>query len=108
MGFIDDAKQKLGNAKKLYDLQNKAKKIQKELRDLLIEASSLEGKVSVVFNGEQHLTEVTLDAEALKPENKKELEKQILNTVSQAISRSQALAAEKMKDVMGGMGIPGM
>jgi len=44
----------------------------------------------------------------LKPENKKELEKQIQNTVSQAISRSQALAAEKMKDVMGGMGLPGM
>jgi len=62
----------------------------------------------VVFNGEQHLTEVSLDESALKPENKKELEKQILNTVAQAISRSQALAAEKMKDVMGGMGLPGM
>lgn len=97
-----------GKVKDLYKLQKQAREIQKELKDTEIEAKSNDGWVTVVFNGEQHLTEVTLDAEALKPENKKELEKQILNTVSQAISRSQALAAEKMKDVMGGMGIPGM
>ena len=97
-----------GKVKDLYKLQKQAKEIQKELKDTEIEARSNDGWVSVVFNGEQHLTEVNLDADALKPENKKELEKQILNTVSQAISRSQALAAEKMKDVMGGMGIPGM
>jgi len=95
-------------AKDLYRLQKQAREIQKELKDTEIEAKSNDGWVTVVFNGEQHLTEVTLDADALKPENKKELEKQILNTVAQAISRSQALAAEKMKDVMGGMGLPGM
>lgn len=95
-------------AKDLYRLQKQAREIQKELKDTEIEAKSNDGWVTVVFNGEQHLTEVSLDADALKPENKKELEKQILNTVAQAISRSQALAAEKMKDVMGGMGLPGM
>lgn len=97
-----------GKVKDLYKLQKQAREIQKELKDTEIEAKSNDGWVSVVFNGEQHLTEVTLSADALKPENKKELEKQILNTVAQAISRSQALAAEKMKDVMGGMGLPGM
>jgi hypothetical protein len=97
-----------GKVKDLYKLQKQAREIQKELKDTEIEAKSNDGWITVVFNGEQHLTEVSLDANALKPENKKELEKQILNTVSQAISRSQALAAEKMKDVMGGMGIPGM
>lgn len=97
-----------GKVKDLYKLQKQAREIQKELKDTEIEAKSNDGWVSVVFNGEQHLVEVTLAEEALKPENKKELEKQLLNTVSQAISRSQALAAEKMKDVMGGMGLPGM
>jgi len=97
-----------GKVKDLYKLQKQARAIQKELKDTEIEAKSADGWVTVVFNGEQHLTEVELSAEALKPENKKELEKQMLNTISQAISRSQALAAEKMKDVMGGMGLPGM
>lgn len=97
-----------GKMRDLYKLQKQAREIQRELKDTEIEARSNDGWVSVVFNGEQHLTEVTLAEEALRPENKRELEKQILNTVSQAISRSQALAAEKMKDVMGGLNLPGL
>ncbi|OIN89573.1 nucleoid-associated protein, YbaB/EbfC family [Candidatus Berkelbacteria bacterium CG1_02_42_45] len=97
-----------GKIKDLYKLQKQAREIQKELKDTEIEARSNDGWVTVVFNGEQHLTELTLSEEALRPENKQELEKQLQNTISQAISRSQALAAEKMKDVMGGMGLPGM
>ncbi|PJC65923.1 nucleoid-associated protein, YbaB/EbfC family, partial [Candidatus Berkelbacteria bacterium CG_4_9_14_0_2_um_filter_42_30] len=96
-----------GKIKDLYKLQKQAREIQKELKDTEIEARSNDGWVTVVFNGEQHLTELTLSEEALRPENKQELEKQLQNTISQAISRSQALAAEKMKDVMGGMGLPG-
>ena len=97
-----------GKIKDLYKLQKQAREIQKELKDTEIEARSNDGWVTVVFNGEQHLTELTLSEEALRPENKQELEKQLQNIISQAISRSQALAAEKMKDVMGGMGLPGM
>ena len=97
-----------GKVKDLYKLQKQAREIQKELKDTEIEARSNDGWVTIVFNGEQHITEVTLSEEALAPENKKELEKQLLNTIAQAISRSQALAAEKMKSVMGGMGLPGM
>lgn len=97
-----------GKIKDLYKLQKQAREIQKELKDTEIEAKSNDGWVTVVFNGEQHLSEIEISEEALKPENKRELEKQLKNTISQSISRSQALAAEKMKDVMGGMGLPGM
>jgi len=97
-----------GKIKDLYKLQKQAREIQKELRDTEIEARSNDGWVRVVFNGEQHLTELTLSEEALRPENKHELEKQLQNTISQAISRSQALAAEKMKGVMGDLNLPGM
>lgn len=97
-----------GKIKDLYKLQKQAREIQKELKNTEIEAKSNDGWVTVVFNGEQHLQEIELTEEALKPENKRELEKQLKNTISQAISRSQALASEKMKDVMGGMGLPGM
>ena len=89
-------------------MQKQAREIQKELKDTEIEARSNDGWVTVVFNGEQHLSEIALAEESLRPENKSELEKQLKNTISQAVSRSQALAAEKMKDVMGGMGLPGM
>lgn len=97
-----------GKARELYDLQKKARKIQKELKDTEIEAKSADGWVTVVFNGEQHLVDINISEEALSPENKKELEKDIKNTVSQAISRAQAYAAEKMRDIAGNLNIPGM
>lgn len=97
-----------GKMKDLYELQKKARAVQKELKDVEVEASSNDGWVTVVFNGEQHLVEVNLAEEALQPENKRELEKDLKNTISQAISRAQAVAAEKMKDIAGGLGIPGL
>jgi DNA-binding YbaB/EbfC family protein len=95
-------------AKQLYDLQKKARKLQKELKDTEVEAKSSNGWVTVVFNGEQHMTEIDIDEEALAPENKRELEKDIKNTVSQAIARAQAHAAEKMKEITGNLNIPGL
>jgi len=97
-----------GKMKDLYALQKKARQIQKELKDIEVEAASNDGWVTVVFNGEQHLTEIDLSEEALQPENKRELEKDLKNAISQAIARAQAVAAEKMKDVAGGLGFPGM
>lgn len=97
-------------AKQIYELQKKAKAIQKDLKDTEIEAESNDGFVKVVFNGEQHLVEVSIDENSLKPENKKALENDFRNTISQAIARSQALAAEKTKEMMGDMNlnIPGL
>jgi hypothetical protein len=95
-------------ARELYDLQKKARKLQKELKDTEIEAKSSDGWVTVVFNGEQHMTEISIDDEALSIENKRELEKDIKNTVSQAIARAQAYAAEKMKEITGSLNIPGL
>ncbi|MFA7244408.1 MAG: YbaB/EbfC family nucleoid-associated protein [Patescibacteria group bacterium] len=95
-------------AKELYELQKKARAIQKELKNTEIEAKSNDGWVTVVFNGEQHLTDIDIDEESLKPENKRALENDLKNAVSQAVSRSQAHAAEKMKAIAGSLNIPGL
>ncbi len=95
-------------AKELYDLQKKARAIQKELKNTEIEAKSNNGWVTVVMNGEQHLVDIQIADEAMGVENRKELEKDLKNVVTQAISRAQAYAAEKMKEVAGGLGLPGL
>ncbi len=97
-----------GKARELYDLQKKARKLQKELKETEVEASSNDGWVSVVLNGEQHLVSINIAEEALDPNHKRELEKDLKNTISQAIARSQAYAAEKMKEIAGGFNIPGL
>jgi len=108
MGWMDNIKQKGSEMKKIYELQKKAKKIQKELQDLLIEASSLEGKILVVFNGEQKMEEISIAEELLHPERKAELEKGIKDAITQALKKAQQVATEKTKEVVGDMGIPGM
>lgn len=88
----------------------KAKQVQKELKNTEVEAKSGDGSVMVVVNGEMHLKEIQLDENFLKPENKRQLEKNIQQTMSEAMSRAQALAAEKTKDMMKdlNLNIPGL
>ena len=62
----------------------------------------------MVFNGEQHIQEVTIDESLLKPESKKDLEKALQQAIAECISRVQAIASEKMKVIAGDLNIPGM
>jgi DNA-binding YbaB/EbfC family protein len=100
----------LDKMKQLYDMQKKAKQIQKELKETEIEATSNDGGVTVVFNGEIHIIDVKIDESYLSPDKKGQLEQTVKNTTAQAISKAQAIAAEKAKSMMGDLGInlPGM
>jgi len=100
----------LDKMKQLYQLQKKAKEIQKELKDTEIEARSSNGEVTVVYNGEQKLVDIAIAESMLAEDKKKELEQLIIRVCAEASSKAQALAAEKSKDVMKEMGvnIPGM
>lgn len=100
----------LDKMKQLYELQKKAREVQKELKDTEIEARSSDGKISVVFSGEQKIVDIKIDESLLSTDKKSELEKILVQVTSEAITKTQALAAEKTKDVMKDMGlnIPGM
>ncbi len=98
----------LDKAKQLWDLQKKARAIQKELKETEVEAKAAGGLVIVVFNGEQHIQEVTIDESMLSLEKKRELEKALQQAIAEAISRVQAIAAEKMKAIAGNLNIPGL
>lgn len=95
-------------AKQMYDLQKKARALQKELKDTEIEAATAGGLVVVKFNGEQHVLGVEIDESMVAEGKKRELEKALQQAIAEAISKSQALAAEKMKSVMGNLNIPGL
>lgn len=97
-------------AKQLYQLQKEAREVQKELKSTEIEAKSNNGAVSVVFTGDQHIKSVEINDEWLNVEKKRELQEELVKVVGEAINRSQAVAAEKTKKLMGDMGlnIPGM
>ncbi len=95
-------------AKQMYDLQKKARAIQKELKETEIEARAADGMVAVRVNGEQHVLGVEIDESYVVEGKKRELEKAMQQAIAEAIAKSQSVAAEKMKTIAGSLNIPGM
>jgi DNA-binding protein YbaB len=83
------------------------KKIQAALAKEIIEIETGNGAVKVAINGEQKIKKITLDPQLVADAELPKLEKWIESAVTQAITKSQQLAAEKMKSVAGGLGLPG-
>ncbi len=86
----------------------KIKKAQKELANEVIEIEAGNGAVVVRITGEQKIKKITIDSEQIDLDNIGELERWIESAVKEAITRSQQVAAEKMKPLMGGLGNLGM
>ena len=88
-------------AKTLYEL----KKIQSALAKETIAVETGNGAVTVEINGEQKIKSISLNAELIDFDDVKRLEKWLESAVSQAITQSQQMAAEKMKSIAGGLGL---
>lgn len=86
----------------------KIKKAQKELANEIIEVEAGDGAVVVRITGEQKIKKIQIDPEQVDLEDIGELERWIETAVKEAINRSQQVAAEKMKPLMGGLGNLGM
>jgi len=91
--------------KNLYQMQKKAKEMKKAMKEIEIEAE--ENGILVVVNAAQELVEIQIPDELLKPENKKMIEKSVKSAFDRAMKKGQEVAAEKMKPLMGGLGLPG-
>src|SRR5688500_2831589 len=91
-------------AKKMWELQSKAKAIKKELEEMEFEGVELGGKVKVVVNGEQKVMKVEIDESLLSPVEKEGVEKFLKQAMTSAVTNSQQAAAQKMKAIAGDLG----
>ncbi len=91
--------------KDLYKMQKQAKEMKKILKTIEVEAE--EDGVLVVVNAAQDIVSVEIGESLLQPNNKKRIEKNILTALQRANKKAQEVAAEKMKPLMGQMGLPG-
>jgi DNA-binding YbaB/EbfC family protein len=88
--------------------QEKLMKIQEEASKKTIEASSGGGMVTVVANGRQEILSIRIDPEVMKSGDVDMLQDLIIAAVNEALKKSQAMIAEEMKGVTGGLQIPGL
>ena len=89
-------------------LQAKLVKAQQELENITVEASSGGGAVKVTINGQQKIQSVKISPEVINPDDVELLEDLVLTAVSEAVAKSQEVAAEHLGGLTGGLKIPGL
>jgi DNA-binding YbaB/EbfC family protein len=94
--------------KQAQKLQEKMLKLQEEMAEKTVEASSGGGMVRATANGRQQLTSIQIDKEVVDPEDVEMLQDLIIAAVNDALSRSQEMMSAEMSKLTGGMNIPGL
>ena len=90
------------------ELKSKLDNAQKELNKTILEADSGKGAVRVTINGHQKVLSIKISPEVIDPNNAKRLEDLVLKAVSEALAKSQKVAAKQLKGLTGGLKIPGL
>ncbi len=89
-------------------MQSKMVKLQEELADEIVEASSGGGMVKVVANGKQQIVSISMEKEVVDPEDVDMLQDLVIAAVNDALTKSQEMVSEKMGKLTGGLNIPGL
>jgi DNA-binding YbaB/EbfC family protein len=93
--------------KQVQQMQADMTEAQEKLKDETVEASAGGGMVKVKMSGDLRLLEVTIDPEAIDPEDPELLQDMVLAAVNEGIRAAQELAASKLGAIGGGLGGPG-
>jgi len=92
----------------VFKIQQKVQKMQQELAERRVEASSGGGMVRVVANGRQEILELHIDPEVVDPAEVDMLEDLVLAAVNEARQKAQQLMTEEISKITGGLQIPGL
>ncbi len=95
--------------KQMYELQKKAKEMQKAMDALTVERTSAGGKISLVLNGNFKVEKLSIDEAALTPANKASLEKTLADLFSGAADEVRQKSSQQAMGMMKEMNlkIPG-
>lgn len=94
--------------KMLRQLQKEIARVQEELAEARVEATSGGGAVRAVASGQGELVELRIAPEVLDPADVGMLEDLVVAAVNEALGKARALAASRMQAATGGLGLPGL
>lgn len=97
-----------GVAQQIQKLQEEMLKTQEALGEETVEVSVGGGAVKVVMTGHQRLQSITIDPHVVDPEDVEMLQDLILAAVNEGLDRAQALAAERLGALTGGLDLGGL
>ena len=88
--------------------QQMQERLQKQLNDMRIEASSGGGMVTVVMNGSKQIQSLTIDPEVVSKDDVEMLQDLILAAINDAQRKADEEMQRQMGGLMGGLKIPGL
>ena len=98
--------------KQAQKMQQEMMAAQESLKDEVVEASAGGGMVTVKVTGDLEIKAITIDPQAVDPEDVELLQDMVLAAVNEALRSAQELASSKLGGIagggLGGLGLPGM
>lgn len=94
--------------KQAQKMQAELAKAQEELQGMTFEASAGGGMVKVVATGDSFIESVTIDKDAVDPDDVEMLEDMVCAAVNEALRGIGELSSDRLSSVTGGMNIPGL
>jgi nucleoid-associated protein EbfC len=92
--------------KQAQQLQTKMAKLQDELAERTVEASSGGGMVTVRVNGRQEVASIRIEREVIDPEDAEMLQDLVLAAVNDGLSRAKAMVNDEMGKLTKGLNLP--
>jgi DNA-binding YbaB/EbfC family protein len=89
-------------------LQQKMAETQESLGGETVEASAGGGVVTVTASGQQKILSVKISPDVMTAGDIEMLQDLVVVAVNEAIEKSQQLASQKMGEITGGLGLPGL
>jgi len=91
--------------KQVHEMQEN---LQKQLDELLVEASAGGGMVTVKMNGQKRLVSVHIDKEVFASQDAEMLQDLVMAAVNEATRRVDEQLASRVGNLAGGLNIPGL
>jgi DNA-binding YbaB/EbfC family protein len=92
----------------LKQVQQFQEQLQKQLEELVVEASAGGGMVAVKMNGQKQLVSVIIDREAVPSGDLEMLQDLILAAVNEAARKVDEQLAKQVGSLTGGLNVPGL
>jgi nucleoid-associated protein EbfC len=96
----------MGMMKQAKQLQEKMQQVQEEIAAMSVDGSAGGGLVAVTTNGKGDLKSIRIDPSLLKQEEVEILEDLIIAACADARGKAEALVADKMRAMTGGLNLP--
>lgn len=92
--------------KQVQAMQSRMAEMQAKLEQATVTGQSGGGLVKVTLNGKGVMTGIVIDPSLLKPEEREIVEDLVIAAHGDAKTKSEAMMAEEMKSVTGGLPLP--